>query len=82
MKNNNLVSIDKEAFEELQRQINLLALFTIGEEPTKALRSDCYHHEHVIYKLNHGSFASLEDARMRDLTDLVFKLRKMVQEKS
>ena len=82
MKNNNLVTVNKEALEELQKQINLLALFSIGEEPTRILRNDCYQYEHVIYKLDQSSFASLEDARIRDLTDLVFKLRKMVQEKS
>lgn len=82
MKNNNLVSINREALEELQKQINLLALFAVGEESTKALRNDCYHYEHVIYKVDKSSFASQEDARIKDLTDLVFKLRKMVQEKS
>lgn len=82
MKSNNLVTINKEAFDELQKQINLLALFSVGEESTKELRTGCYQYEHVIYELDKSSFASQEDARIRDLTDLVFRLRKMVQEKS
>ena len=79
-KNNNSM-IAKDSIIELEKQINLLTYYIIGEDDCRELREDT-HKFSTIHKIDNAAFPSREDALVHDLTERVLRLRKMVQEKS
>lgn len=79
-KNNNSM-VAKDSIIELEKQINLLTYYLIGEDDCRELRSDT-HKFSTIKNIDATSFPSREDALVHDLTERVLRLRKMVQAKS